>query len=219
MWDFQGAGLSPEHVPFWWGLMKEYLTAKFREATARWLLRAFTSPEQATAEDRLGKEGFRIRTDNDDMGDDLIPQCRTDCGEDPEATVLVLVAGDGERSELIEEMLGKGVEVYVWASDEASADMRSAVDAEHWIPWKEPYVVAAFLVLIGNLGGQQITRAQFRNECRKLVREQPYFDPTAIGFRRRNPYGALLDWLAEHGFVDLRSERDNPNFISVVRRA
>ena len=106
MWDFQGAGLSPEHVSFWWGLMKEYLTARFREATARWLLRAFTSPEQATAEDRLRKEGFRIRTDNDDMGDDLIAQCRTDCGEDPEATVLVLVAGDGERSELIEARAG-----------------------------------------------------------------------------------------------------------------
>ena len=93
------------------------------------------------------------------------------------------------------------------------------VDAEHWIPWNEPYVIAAFLLLIDNLGGRQITRAQFGNECRKLVREQPYFDPTAIGFRRQNPYGALLDWLAEHGIVDIRSDRDNPNFISVVRRA
>jgi hypothetical protein len=182
-------------------------------------LNAFTGPGQQAAEDRLENEGFRAWDDHGDIDDNLIAQCRSDCGRDPEVTVLVLVAGDGDYSDLVEEMAGKGVDVYVWAPEEAGDNLRDAVDADHWIPWKEPYVVAAFLVLIDNLGGRQITRAQFGNQCRKLVREQPYFDPTAIGFRRRNPYGALLDWLAEHGFVDMRSDRDNLNFISVVRRA
>jgi hypothetical protein len=67
--------------------------------------------------------------------------------------------------------------------------------------------------------GTPTTRARFSAECRKLVRDNPYVDPTAIGFRRRNPYGALLDWMVEHGFVDLRTDRTNPSSITIARRA
>ena len=217
-WDHRNAPLESEDLLFWWRLMMEYLLYRFPEAGSLWLVRLFGELGGVLDYARLETEGFLVMRGSGDLRERLAAECRADCGLEPEATVLILVARDAAYADLVAGMVEQGVEVCVWAPEDADAHLVSAVDREHLVSWTEPYVIAAFLILIDGLEGRRITRARFAAECRKLVGEQPYFDPTAIGFRRRNPYGALLDWLVEHGFVDLRSDRDNPNFISVARR-
>lgn len=217
-WDFQGAPVSAEDLPFQWGLMRDYLAARFTETIGSRLLKAFTNTAQVAAENQLEELGFRIWHDAYDLDDDIESQCRSDCGHDPERTVLVLVSGDARFADLVREMVAVGVEVLVWAPGDVDTELVESVDADHLVRWSEPYVVGAFLLLVDNMAGRPTTRARFSAECRKLVRDNPYVDPTAIGFRRRNPYGALLDWMVEHGFVDLRTDRTNPSSITIARR-
>ena len=217
-WDLQGTALGPDDLAFWWRLMREYLKRRFPDARSSWLLKLFGEAGEAPDHRPLEGEGFLVSRGSGDLHDRVAAECRSDCGVDPEATVLILVARDMAYADLIAGLVEQGVGVCLWAPEDADDELVSAVDREHLVPWTEPYVIAAFLILIDGLEGRRITRARFAAECRKLVAAQPYFDPTAIGFQRRNAYGALLDWLVEHGFVDLRSDRDNPNFISVVRR-
>ena len=199
--------------------MRDYLGARFTETVESRLLKAFTSTAQVAAENQLDELGFRIWHDAYDLDDDIESQCRSDCGHNPERTVLVLVSGDGRFADLVRDMAADGVEILVWAPPDVDRELVESVDVDHLVPWSEPYVVGAFLLLVDNLAGRPTTRARFGAECRKLVRENPYLDPTTIGFRKRNPYGALLDWMVEHGFVDLRSDRTNPSSITIARHA
>ena len=217
-WDLKGAPVSAEDLSFQWGLMWDYLKVRFPEATASSLIRAFTVPGQGQEQQQLESLGFGVwRHPGPNAADDIGAQCSSDCEEEPESTVLVLVSGDGRLADLATGMVGEGVEVVVWAPSDADKELVESVDADHLVRWSEPYVVGAFLLLVDNMAERPTTRARFSTECRKLVRENPYLDPTTIGFRKRNPYGALLDWMVEHGFVDLRTDRTNPSSITIAR--
>jgi transcriptional regulator with XRE-family HTH domain len=217
-WDLQGALVSAEDIPFQWGLTWDYLKVRFPEAAASSLMRVFTVPGQGQEQQQLESLGFGVwRHSGQDVADDIGAQCRSDCEEEPESTVLVLVSGDGRLADLVRSISADGVEVLVWAPVDADTELVESVDADHLVRWSEPYVVGSFLLLVDNLSGRPTTRARFSAECRKLVRDNPYVDPIAIGFRKRNPYGALLDWMVEHGFVELRTDRTNPSSITIAR--
>ncbi len=92
--------------------------------------------------DELKKLGWRVREGTEDLSDDIISQCKSDCGHEPEDTILVLLTHPGrdEYADLVRELKNKGVEVYLMAPDPImhlwSGEVTALVEAvghEHWI--------------------------------------------------------------------------------------
>ena len=84
--------------------------------------------------------GWRVWEDEDNMDEDIIDQSRSDCGAEPEGTILVLITKDGDFADMIEELRAKGVRVYLMAPRDASDDLVEAVGDKRWIPLDAPLV-------------------------------------------------------------------------------
>lgn len=95
---------------------------------------------QPTAE--LQRLGWRVWEDTEDLSDEIISQIKSDCGHEPENTILVLLTHPGRDvfADLVRELKSKGVEVYLMAREpimqpwggEVTA-LIEAVGHEHWI--------------------------------------------------------------------------------------
>ena len=73
------------------------------------------------------------------MEDELIDQARSDAGQDPKATILVLITRDDEFVDLIDEMQKKGVRVYLIAPSNTAPDLIEEVGRKRWIEWDSLY--------------------------------------------------------------------------------
>ena len=70
------------------------------------------------------------------MDEELIDQARSDAGQDPKATILVLITRDEQFIDLIDEMHKKGVRVYLIAPRDADDDLIEEVGRKRWIEWE-----------------------------------------------------------------------------------
>ena len=134
MWDYQNFGVSDNNVEEASHWVKNTLEKKFTSTTYH-RYKAFSSPYQSRSTDVLQSLGWRGWEDTQNMDEEIYDQCMSDCGQDPKATILVLITRDGDFADLIEELQVKGVRVYLLAPDNASQDLFEAVGRKRIIPW------------------------------------------------------------------------------------
>jgi transcriptional regulator with XRE-family HTH domain len=113
MWDFQNVGIPVHQVKSLELTIRGELDKRFARASHR-LFKAFANPNQAAASDELLELGWRVWEDDEEIDDEIIAQAKSDCGQDPEDTILVLIAQDGDYLELIRELREQGVSVYLF---------------------------------------------------------------------------------------------------------
>ena len=141
MWNFQSVSTQPNQVQDLVTWIRSELDDRFAPPSYQWF-KAFAWKNQAAATDELLSLGWRIWEDDEDLGDEIIAQAMSDCGQEPEDTVLVLIAKDGEYGKLIADLHSKGVLVYlITPSHSYSQNLVNAVGEQQWIqfpPWLGP---------------------------------------------------------------------------------
>ena len=83
--------------------------------------------------------GWGVWEDDDDLSDDIIRQSKSDCGHEPENTILVLLTDPSEDDfvNLVGELGRKGVDVYLMSSGATERmALVKAVGNKHWIKLK-----------------------------------------------------------------------------------
>ena len=98
MWDFQNVATPVHQVRSLDSTIRGELNKRFTSASHR-LFKAFGSLNQSSATDELMRLGWRVWEDDDDMDEEIIAQAKSDCGQDPQNTVLVLITQDGDYME------------------------------------------------------------------------------------------------------------------------
>ncbi len=76
-------------------------------------LKAFLNPSQQQLASELEAQDWRIWQDDGDWFEYIFSQAASDSGQDPDATVVLLITVDPDFSELIKELHKKGVQAYV----------------------------------------------------------------------------------------------------------
>jgi len=141
MWDFQNLGVSATQVASVDTGIRDELERRFKGASYR-RFKAFSYSSQWVAGDELQRVGWRLWEDDVDMDNKLINQARSDCGQDPKETILVLITRDGGFVGLINDLHQLGAEIYVLApSNESNQDLLKAVGKKHWINLAAPFSV------------------------------------------------------------------------------
>ncbi|MFC1965721.1 NYN domain-containing protein [Chloroflexota bacterium] len=135
MWDFWTLGPQPYQVEEAEARIKTELRRRFDKMTVQ-IFKAFSHPSQSNATDKLTELGWRVWEDNNGIDDKLIDQARSDAGQDPKATILVLITRDEQFIDLIDEMHKKGVRVYLIAPRDADDDLIEEVGRKRWVEWK-----------------------------------------------------------------------------------
>ena len=133
MWDFQNLGVSARQVASLNSTIRAELNGRFSSASHR-LFKAFARPDQSSASDALQQIGWRVWEDDVDIDEEIIAQAKSDCGQDPSDTILVLIAQDGDYVELIKELRDHKVEVYLVTRQQGfSQRLAQAVPKKRWM--------------------------------------------------------------------------------------
>ena len=141
IWDFQNVGITIHQVKSLESTIRGELDKRFASASHR-LFKAFASPNQSTATDELLELGWRVWEDDEDIDDEIIAQAKSDCGQDPKDTILVLIAQDGDYLELIRELRGQGVSVYLFTRQQGySQRLAQVVPEDNWMKLPFPAVI------------------------------------------------------------------------------
>lgn len=127
VWDFQNVALHPGQVADGDRRIRAELERRFACASER-LFKAFASPIQDAASELLNERGWRVFEDEDDIDADLASHAKSDCGQEPADSDLVLIAADGGYAELVEELRDRRVSVHVLSvGQQVSIRLRRAV--------------------------------------------------------------------------------------------
>lgn len=135
MWDFWTLGLNQYQVEEAEAWIKAELAKRFSNMSVE-IFKAFSHPSQSSATDKLTELGWRVWEDNSDMDEELIDQARSDAGQDPKATILVLITRDNAFVDLFKELHKKGVRIYLIAPNNTDADLIEEVGRKRWIEWE-----------------------------------------------------------------------------------
>ena len=112
MWDFQNLSVSVADVPPVNVQLREELDRRFGFTSYR-RFKAFAHPMQSAATDELVRLGWRVREDDDDIDEEIISQSRSDGGQEPADTILVLITQDGDFVDLLRDLKSDGVAVFL----------------------------------------------------------------------------------------------------------
>ena len=143
IWDFQNVGMTDYYVKTASDWLKEQLTRISPSINNR-LLKVFAQPNQSAASDILSDQGWRVWEDETDLDDDIYDQARSDCLQDPQSNILVLITKDGDYKELIEEHQQKGVRVYLIGPWDTSRDIREIVGTKRFIEFPTNLSIQSF---------------------------------------------------------------------------
>ena len=133
MWDFQNMSVSAQQVATLNSTITAELNVRFASASHR-LFKAFARPNQSPATDALQRLGWRVWEDDEDIDEEIIAQAKSDSGHDPKDAIQVLIAQDGDYLELIKELRGHNVEVYLFTRHQGfSQRLVQAVSKKHWM--------------------------------------------------------------------------------------
>ena len=133
MWDFQNLGVPAWEVPQVNAWIRKELDTRF-PATSYQRFKAFSHPSQSAAVDVLQDSGWRAWEDTEDMDEEMDNQSRSDCGQDPKDTILVLVTRDGDFVELVNDLKTEGVLVYLISPTDVNRKLMNAFGGNQWIP-------------------------------------------------------------------------------------
>jgi len=132
--DFQNLGVSALSIK----QMDHYImeeVERIAPATHQEIFKAFASPDQVVGITELKKLKWRVRVDDDDQDDAIVQQVKSDCGQAPEDTILVMCSRDGNFEELVKEMQRRGVMVHMMGPPGTSQQVRNAVEPDYWTQW------------------------------------------------------------------------------------
>ena len=133
MWDFQNLGASISDVDTVNSWIMGQLESKFSGVSYR-RYKAFSHTHQSAATDELLKLGWRVWEDDVDMDDEIISQSKSDCGQEPRDTIMVLITKDGDFAELVQDLIEQGVRVWLIAPALGSnEELIGAVGDKYWI--------------------------------------------------------------------------------------
>lgn len=138
MWDFWTLGLQAYQVEEAEKWIKSELKRRFHNMTVE-MFKAFSHPSQSSATDKLIELRWRVWEEPSGMDEELIDQARSDAGQDPKATILVLITRDDEFIDLINEMHKQGVRVYLLSPSNTYDDLIEEVGRKRWIEWDSYY--------------------------------------------------------------------------------
>ena len=79
----------------------------------RRLFKAFSLTVYSAMTDRMEELGWRVWEDDVDWTEDIYEQALSDAGQNPSGSVVFLVSAEGKHEELIAELRGREVRVYV----------------------------------------------------------------------------------------------------------
>ena len=131
--DFQNLGVAAGDVKVMdTRIMNEI--GRVAPSTNHEVFRAYCRPDQQAAITELERLHWRIQSNRADLDGSIIQQCRSYCGQDPDATVLLICSKDGDFVDLVEEMRDWGVLVYVMGPSDASRRLVQAAGSG-WIRW------------------------------------------------------------------------------------
>ncbi len=132
-WDFQNVGAATNKVKDVNEKIRSALQARFGGASFQ-IFKAFGGLNQSKATDVLDELDWRVWEDDIDMDEELISQARSDGGQEPEETILVLIAKDGGYAEVIGDLREQGVDVYLGQlSGTLASKLKKGVDSDHFI--------------------------------------------------------------------------------------
>ena len=133
MWDFQNIGIATQQVESVNSTIRSEINKRFAGASHR-LFKAFASLDQSSATDSLQNLGWRVWEDDEDLDEEIVAQAKSDCGHDPEDTVLVLITQDGDYLDLIRELRRDGVEVHLYTRQQGfNRSLVQMVPEGHWM--------------------------------------------------------------------------------------
>ncbi len=136
MWDFWTLGLQANQVEKGETWVKSELKKRFHHMTVE-MYKAFSHPSQSSAADKLIDLGWKVWEEPTGMDDELIDHTRSDAGQDPKATILILITRDNQFIDLISEMHKKGVRVYLISPSNTSEKLIEEVGEKRWIEWED----------------------------------------------------------------------------------
>ena len=132
-WDFQNSGATANRARGVSDRIKAVLETRFASISYR-RFKAFGGTNQSQALRGLSETDWRCWEDDGNMDEELISQARSDCGQAPGETILVLIVMDRDYVGMIQELQEQGVDVYLGRIDQpASNRLQNAVGAGHVI--------------------------------------------------------------------------------------
>ena len=133
MWDIQNVSPPAHQVAAMTSWIRGELDHRFANASYR-RYKAFASPHQAAATDVLEQLGWRVWEDEEDIDDEIIAQAKSDCGQEPTDTTLVLIANDGDYMKLVADLQTQSVQVYLITSQNMyNKELVEKVNRKLWI--------------------------------------------------------------------------------------
>ncbi|KTB47802.1 NYN domain/Helix-turn-helix [Dehalogenimonas alkenigignens] len=133
-WDFQNLAVSPQEFGKRDSFIRTYLNQRFPTITYS-LFKVFASPIHATTTTEMAKLGWRLQEFDHDVDEELDSQVWSDCNQNAENTIFVLITQDGDFAELINDLRQKGVRTYLIAPECSSQGLKDAVGKKGWIVW------------------------------------------------------------------------------------
>lgn len=133
IWDFQTTGTPAPWVQFAHNTIMAELNKRFSGMSP--ILKVFTHPTQKDASKELENLGWRVTEDENEVYDYIIEDAKSDSGHNPEGTVLVLISIDNEFVELIDELMNKGIQVYVMSTQTYNNKLLEKVGHGFSIQW------------------------------------------------------------------------------------
>ena len=138
--DFQDLGVSALSVKQMDSYLMEELE-RIAPTTDHEVFKAFASPDQVVGIAELKKLKWGVRTDEPDQDDAIIQQVRSDCGHDPDDTILVICSKGGDFGDMVKEMRQWGVDVYLMTPPGASSALLNSVELDHRTEWPSSFPV------------------------------------------------------------------------------
>jgi transcriptional regulator with XRE-family HTH domain len=133
IWDFQAIGTPVSWVQYEDKIIRTELQKRFSGLIP--LMKAFTHPSQKQAAIELEKLGWRVFEGQNEIFDDIVGQARSDSGQNPEMTMVVLISRDDKFVELIDELTSNKVTVYIMSPPVLNNKLIEKVGPMNCIPW------------------------------------------------------------------------------------
>jgi transcriptional regulator with XRE-family HTH domain len=133
LWDFQTTGTQAFWVQNAHNTIMAEIGKRFTGVVP--IYKAFTHFSQDAAADILDKLNWTVFSGEDEIFTDIVNQAKSDCGHNPEGTVLVLITLDDDFTEVIDELIHIGVRVFVMSPNIYNNKLIQKVGQANSIPW------------------------------------------------------------------------------------
>ena len=137
---------------------------------------------------------------------------------DPQKSVYVLIANDGDYANPLSAVKAAGADVYVCGDSQCSKNLIQTVGQDHFIPCNRPYVVAKFLAVLGIMRGPT-SKAMYAQFCKRMLERDGWNEfPPDTGFGTKHPYARARDYMESVGLIKIR-KIDNDNYPIIITEA